>query len=160
MGVRDVKVVLQPPFSTDFIHDSNAGSTGVNPPAKLPVPFFQLQHRRSVGTLGVDQDLLVERTFIVIAGRAQKARPALIVAGQFSQRCTVHLRDELKFTCQGIASFLKSVGRIVFQLPCFAPFFQPLQSLQKVRHLLKAHSIHIVSISLAAALDYDHIALR
>ena len=67
MGVRDVKVVLQPPFSMGFIHDSNAGSTGVDPPAKLPVPLFQLQHRRGVGTLGIDQDLLVERTFIYTA---------------------------------------------------------------------------------------------
>ena len=85
MGVRDVKAVLQTPFSMDFIHDSNAGSTGVNPPAKLPIPFFQLQHRRGVGTLGIDQDLLIERAFIVIAGRAQKARPALIIAGQSCQ---------------------------------------------------------------------------
>ena len=65
-----------------------------------------LQHRRGVGTLGVNQDLLVERAFIVIAGRPQKARPALIVAGQLRQRCAVQLRDELKFTCQGIASLL------------------------------------------------------
>jgi hypothetical protein len=160
MGVRDVKVVLQTPFSIGFIHGSNAGSTGVDPPAKLPVPLFQLQHRRGVRTLGIDQDLLVERALIVIAGRAQKARPALIIAGQFSQRCTVQLRDELKFTCQGIASFLKNVGSIESRLPCFAPFFQLLQSLQEARHFLKAHSIHIVSISLAAALDYDHITLR
>lgn len=160
MGVRDVKVVLQPPFAVSFVHDGNAGSTGVDPPAKLPVPLFQLQHRRGVRTLGIDQDLLVERAFIVIAGRAQKARPALIIAGQLCQRCTVQLRDELKFTCQGFASFLKNVGSIGFRLPCFAPFFQLLQSLQKTRHFLKAHSIHIVSLSLTAALDYDHIALR
>lgn len=85
MGIRDVKVVLQPPLSTGFVNDSNAGSTGVDPPAKLPVPLFQLQHRRGVGTLGIDQDLLVERTFIIVAGRAQKARPALIIAGQSCQ---------------------------------------------------------------------------
>ena len=68
MGVRDVKVVLQTPFAVGFVHDSNAGSSGIDPPAKLPIPLFQLQHRRGVGTLGIDQDLLVERTFIVIAG--------------------------------------------------------------------------------------------
>ena len=85
MGVRDVKVVLQPPFSTGFVNDRNAGSSRVDPPPKLPVPLFQLQHRRGVGTLGIDQDLLVERTFIIVAGRAQKARPALIIAGQSCQ---------------------------------------------------------------------------
>lgn len=85
MGVRDVKVVLQPPFSTGFVNDRNAGSSRVDPPAKLPVPFFQLQYRRGVRPLGVDQNLLVERTFIVIAGRTQKARPAFIVAGQSCQ---------------------------------------------------------------------------
>ena len=82
MGVRDVKVVLQPPLSVGFINDSNAGSSGIDPPAKLPVPLLQLQHRRGVGPLGIDQDLLIERAFIVVAGRPQKARPALIVAGQ------------------------------------------------------------------------------
>ena len=89
MGIRDVKVVLQPPFSTGFINDSNARSTRVDPPSKLPVPLLQLQHRRGVGTLGIDQNLLVERTFIVIAGRTQKARPAFIVAGQSYQRAAV-----------------------------------------------------------------------
>ena len=85
MGVRDVKVVLQPPLAVGFVNDRNAGSTGIDPPPKLPVPFFQLQHRRGVRPLGVDQNLLVERTFIVIAGRAQKPRPALIIAGQSCQ---------------------------------------------------------------------------
>lgn len=85
MGIRDVKVVLQPPFSTGLVNNSNAGSSRVDPPPKLPVPLFQLQHRRGVGTLGIDQDLLVERTFIIVAGRAQKARPALIIAGQSCQ---------------------------------------------------------------------------
>ena len=85
MGIRDVKVVLQPPFSTGLVNNSNAGSSRVDPPTKLPIPFFQLQHRRGVGTLGIDQDLLVERAFVVIAGRAQKARPAFIVAGQSCQ---------------------------------------------------------------------------
>lgn len=89
MGVRDVKVVLQPPFSTGFVNDRNAGSSRVAPPTKLPVPLLQLQHRRGVRPLGIDQDLLVERTFIVIAGRAQKARPALVIAGQSHQRAAV-----------------------------------------------------------------------
>ena len=89
MGVRDVKVVLQPPFSTGFVNDRNAGSSRVDPPAKPPVPLFQLQHRRGVRPLGIDQDLLVERAFIVIAGRAQKARPALIIAGQLCQCAAV-----------------------------------------------------------------------
>lgn len=89
MGVRDVKVVLQPPFSTGFVNDRNAGSSRVDPPAKLPVPFFQLQHRRGVGPLGIDQDLLVEWTFIIVAGRPQKARPALIITGQSYQRAAV-----------------------------------------------------------------------
>lgn len=89
MGIRDVKVVLQPSLAVGFVHDSNAGSSGIDPPAKLPVPLFQLQHRRGVRPLGKDQDLLVERTFIIVAGRAQKARPALIIAGQSCQRAAI-----------------------------------------------------------------------
>ena len=85
MGVHDVKVVLHTPFSMGFIHDSNTGSTGVDPLAKLPVPFFQLQHRRGIGTLGVDQNLLVKRAFVVIARRTQETRPAFIIAGQLCQ---------------------------------------------------------------------------
>lgn len=160
VGICDVKVVLQPPLAVGFINDSNAGSARIDPPAKLPIPLFQLQHRRSIRPLGIDQDLLVERAFIVIAGRPQKACPAFIVAGQLCQCAAIQLCDELKFACQGIASFLKNVGRIGSRLPCFAPFFQLLQSLQKARHFLKAHSIHIISLSLTAAPDHDHIALR
>ena len=85
MGVCDVKVVLQPPFSTGFVNDRNAGSSRVDPPPKLPVPLFQLQHRRGVRPLGINQDLLVERTFVVIARRTQETRPALIIAGQLCQ---------------------------------------------------------------------------
>lgn len=160
MGIRDVKVVLQPPLSTGFVNDRNAGSPRVDPPPKLPVPLLQLQHRCGVGPLGIDQNLLVERAFIVIAGRPQKARPAFIVAGQSCQCAAIQLCNELKFACQGTASFLKNVGRIDFRLPRFAPFFQLLQSLQEARHFLETHSIHIVSLSLTAALGHDHIALR
>ena len=50
-----------------------------------------------------------------------------------------------------IESFVHSAGLLSgSRLPCFAPFFQLLQSLQEARHFLKAHSIHIVGLSFAA----------
>lgn len=89
VGVGDVKIVLQPSLAAGFRDNGNAGSTGVDPASKLPVPFFQLQHRRGVRALGVDQDLFVKWTFVVIARRTQKARPAFMAVGQPRQRRAV-----------------------------------------------------------------------
>ena len=73
-------------LAAGFGYNGNAGSSGVDPAAKLPVPLFQLQHRCSVWALGVDQNLLIKRALIAIARRTQKARPVLITAGQLRQR--------------------------------------------------------------------------
>ena len=53
----------------------------IHPAAKLTVPTLHLKDRRSVRALGVDQKLLIEGAFVVIAGGAEKTRPALIAAG-------------------------------------------------------------------------------
>ena len=59
----------------------NALGPTVDPAAKLTVPTLHLKDRRGVRALGVDQNLIIEGAFVVIAGRAEKARPALIAAG-------------------------------------------------------------------------------
>ena len=53
----------------------------IHPAAKLTVPALHLKDRRGVRALSVDQNLIIKGTFVVIAGRAEKARPALIAAG-------------------------------------------------------------------------------
>ena len=80
MGVRNIKIELQTvlPVITKY---SNALGSTVDPAAKLTVPALHLKDRRSVRALGVDQNLIIKGTFVVIAGRAEKARPALIAAG-------------------------------------------------------------------------------
>ena len=81
MGVRHIEVVFEPPFAAGLIEYRDTGSTLVNPAAKLPVPAVQLQHGGGVGTLGIDQDLLVEGAFVVVTGRAEKSRPPFAAPG-------------------------------------------------------------------------------
>ena len=80
MGIRHVEVELQTvlPVITKY---GNALGPAIHPAAKLTVPALHLKDRRGVRALGVDQNLIIKGTFVVIAGRAEKARPALIAAG-------------------------------------------------------------------------------
>ena len=80
MGIRHVEVELQTvlPVITKY---GNTLGPAIHPAAKLTIPALHLKDRRGVRALSVDQKLLIKGTFVVIAGRAEKARPALIAAG-------------------------------------------------------------------------------
>ena len=80
MGVRHVEVELQAVLAVITKYGNALGST-VDPAAKLTIPALHLKDRRGVRALGVDQDLIIEGAFVIVAGRAEKARPALIAAG-------------------------------------------------------------------------------
>lgn len=80
MGVRNIKIELQAVL-TVITKYGNALGPAIHPAAKLTIPAFHLKDRRGVRALGVDQNLIIEGAFVVIAGRAEKARPALIAAG-------------------------------------------------------------------------------
>ena len=80
MGIGNIKIELQAVLTIITKYGNALGST-VDPAAKLTVPALHLKDRRGVRALGVDQKLLIKGTFVVIAGRAEKARPALIAAG-------------------------------------------------------------------------------
>ena len=80
MGVRNIKIELQAVLPVITKYGNALGST-VDPAAKLTVPSLHLKDRRGVRALCVDQKLLIEGAFVVIAGCAEKARPALIAAG-------------------------------------------------------------------------------
>ena len=80
MGVRNIKIELQTVLTVIAKYGDALGST-IDPTPKLTVPAFHLKDRRGVRALGVDQKLLIEGAFVVIAGGAEKARPALIAAG-------------------------------------------------------------------------------
>ena len=80
MGIRHVEVELQRvlPVITKY---GNALGPAIDPAAKLTIPALHLKDRRGVRALGVDQNLIIKGAFVVIAGGAEKARPALIAAG-------------------------------------------------------------------------------
>ena len=80
MGVGNIKIELQAVLPVITKYGDALGPT-IDPAAKLTVPALHLKDRRGVRALGVDQNLIIEGTFVVIAGRAKKARPALIAAG-------------------------------------------------------------------------------
>ena len=80
MGVRNIKIELQAVLTIITKYGNALGPT-IDPAAKLTIPALHLKDRRGVRALGVDQKLLIEGAFVVIAGGAEKARPALIAAG-------------------------------------------------------------------------------
>ena len=80
MGVRHIEIELQTVLTVITKYGDALGPT-IDPAAKLTIPALHLKDRRGVRALGVDQNLIIEGTFVVIAGRAKKARPALIAAG-------------------------------------------------------------------------------
>lgn len=80
MGIGHIEIELQTVLTVITKYGDALGST-VDPAAKLTVPSLHLKDRRGVRALCVDQKLLIEGAFVVIAGGAEKARPALIAAG-------------------------------------------------------------------------------
>ena len=96
MGIRHVEVELQTvlPVITKY---GNALGPAIDPAAKLTIPALHLKDRRGVRALGVDQNLIIEGAFVIVAGRAEKARPALIAAGDALHGLVIQLGNELKF---------------------------------------------------------------
>ena len=80
MGIGNIKIELQAVLTVITKYCDTLGPT-IDPAAKLTVPALHLKDRRGVWALGVDQNLIIEGAFVVIAGRAEKACPALIAAG-------------------------------------------------------------------------------
>ena len=80
MGIGNIKIELQAVLTVITKYCDTLGPT-IDPAAKLTVPALHLKDRRGVWALGVDQNLIIKGAFVVIAGRAEKACPALIAAG-------------------------------------------------------------------------------
>lgn len=80
MGIGHIEIEFQAVLPVIAKYGDALGPA-VDPAAKLTVPALHLKDRRGVRALGVDQNLIIEGTFVVITGRAEKARPALIAAG-------------------------------------------------------------------------------
>ncbi|HCG65459.1 MAG TPA: hypothetical protein DEW37_02330 [Oscillibacter sp.] len=80
MGVRNIKIELQAVLTVIAKYGDALGPT-VDPAAKLTVPALHLKDCGGIRALGVDQNLIIEGAFVIVAGRAEKARPALIAAG-------------------------------------------------------------------------------
>jgi len=55
--------------------------TAIHPAPEPPIPSLHFKNCGGVRALGVDQNLIIEGAFVIVAGRAEKARPALIAAG-------------------------------------------------------------------------------
>ena len=112
MGIGNIKIEFQTVLPVITKYGNALGST-VDPAAKLTIPALHLKDRRGVRALGVDQKLLIEGAFVVIAGRAEKARPALIAAGDALHSLIVQLGDELKFGRQGNTSYRSGSARFL-----------------------------------------------
>ena len=105
MGIGHIEIEFQAVLPVITKYGNALGST-IDPAAKLTVPSLHLKDRRGVRALCVDQNLIIEGAFVVIAGRAEKARPALIAAGDALHSLIVQLGDELKFGRQVGTSYL------------------------------------------------------
>ena len=110
MGIGNIKIELQAVL-TVITKYGNALGPAIHPAAKPFVPPFHFKDCGGVRALGVDQNLIIKGTFVVIAGRAEKARPALVAAGDALHSLIVQLGDELKFGRQVGTSYLSGSVR-------------------------------------------------
>ena len=108
--IRHIEVELQQMLSIVTEH-GNAFRTAIDPAAKLTVPSLHLKDCGGVRALGIDQDLLIKRAFVVIAGRTEKACPALIATGDALHSLVIKLCDKLKFSRQVGTSYLSGSVR-------------------------------------------------
>ena len=107
MGIGYIKIELQAVLTVITKYGNALGPT-VDPAAKLTIPALHLKDRRGVRALGVDQKLLIKGAFVIVAGGAEKARPALIAAGDALHGLVIQLDDKLKFGRQVGTSLLTS----------------------------------------------------
>ena len=112
MGVGNIKIELQAVLPVIAKYGDALGPT-IDPAAKLTVPALHLKDRRGVRPLGINQDLFIKRTFVVIAGRTEKACPAFVAAGDASHGLVIQLGDELKFCWQGNTSYRSGSARFL-----------------------------------------------
>ena len=105
VGVLYIEVVFQPSFSVGVIEHGNARRATIDPTAKAPVPVFQFQNGGSVGPLGVNQDLLIKGTLVVVTRGTEKAGPAFVIAGNSQKGVVIKFGNKLILTCQVTASF-------------------------------------------------------
>ena len=80
MGVRHIEIELQTVLAVITKYGDALGPA-IHPAAKPLVPPFHFKDCGGVRALGVDQNLIIEGAFVIVAGGAEKARPALIAAG-------------------------------------------------------------------------------
>ena len=80
MGVGNIKIEFQTVLPVIAKYGDALGPT-IHPAAKPFVPPFHFKDCGGVRALGVDQKLLIKGAFVIVAGRAEKACPALIAAG-------------------------------------------------------------------------------
>ncbi len=80
MSIRNIKIELQAVL-TVITKYGNALGPAIHPAAKLTVPALHLKDCGGIRALGVDQNLIIEGAFVIVTGRAEKACPALIAAG-------------------------------------------------------------------------------
>ena len=104
-GVLYIEIVFESPFTLGIIKNGNSGGTTVDPAAKAPVPVFQFQNCGGIGTLCVDQDLLIKGAFVIVTRSTEKSCPSLVTAGDFQKGVVIKLGDKLILACQLTASF-------------------------------------------------------
>ena len=110
MGIGYIKIELQTVL-TVIAENSDALGPAIYPAAKPIVPPLHFKDCGGVRALGVNQNLLVERAFVVIAGSAQEACPAFIAAGDAPHGLVIQFRNKLKFGGQMDTSYLSGSVR-------------------------------------------------
>ena len=80
MGIRYIEIEFELMLSVVSKHSDALGSP-VDPAPKLLVPALHLQNSGCIRTLRINQDLLIKRAFVVVAGSSKKSCPALIIGG-------------------------------------------------------------------------------
>ena len=88
MGIGHIEIELQTVL-TVITKYGDALGPAIDPASKLTVPALHLKDCGGIRPLGVDQNLIIEGAFVIVAGRAEKACPAFVAAGNASHGLVV-----------------------------------------------------------------------
>lgn len=106
-GVGNIEHIAQAGAVPGIVHQSDTLGAAPHIPAHFFIPQIIFRAGGSVGALGIDQQLFMERVLVKAGGGGQKSRPFLPAAGELGRYMVGHLPVKFCFGWHDVLSSLR-----------------------------------------------------